>query len=70
MDVKVDMRFQCNLCNTIINHNYTQSDVLNNSYLELTCQNCGNTQSVSTSELIEKAKKSAIEELKKHFKIQ
>jgi transcription elongation factor Elf1 len=68
MDIKVEMKFQCKICNTIIDHNYTQSDVLNKSSLELTCQNCGNTQSASTSELIEKAKQSAIEEIKKHFK--
>lgn len=68
MDINVNMQFQCTKCNTIIKHNYTQDDVLSKSYLELTCQKCGNYQEVSTSNIIEKAKEEAIAEIKRNFK--
>ena len=69
MDIKVNMKFQCKNCNEIINHNYTQQDLLNYKILELTCQKCGTTNNVETSYLIDKAKEETIKEIKKNFKI-
>jgi len=34
MDIKVNMKFQCKNCNEIINHNYTQQDLLNHKTKE------------------------------------
>ena len=68
MEVKVNMKFQCKNCNEIINHNYTQQDLLNHKSLNLTCQKCGTTNNVETSYLIDKAKEEAIKEIKKNFK--
>jgi len=68
MEVKVNMKFQCKNCNEIINHNYTQQDLLDHDNLELTCQKCETTNIVKTSYLIDKAKEEAIKEIKKNFK--
>jgi len=68
MDIKVNLKFQCKNCNEIINHNYTQQDLLNNKSLNLTCQKCGTTNNVETSYLIDKAKEEAIKEIKKNLK--
>ncbi|MDF2804642.1 MAG: hypothetical protein K0S61_4547 [Anaerocolumna sp.] len=68
MDIKVEMEFICPECNTIIEHDYTDKDILNESHLDLTCQKCGYQEQVKTSVLIEKAKKKVIKDIEKSFK--
>ncbi|MDD4564406.1 MAG: hypothetical protein PHE79_02885 [Eubacteriales bacterium] len=68
MEINIDMKFECPKCKTIINHEYTQKDVTNLTYLILTCQNCGFNQQLKTSIIIDKAKEEAINEFKKYFK--
>lgn len=68
MDIKVKMQFQCKNCNEIINHNYTQQDLLKLDNLKLTCQNCGTSEQIKTFHLIKKAKEEAIKEIKRNFK--
>jgi predicted nucleic-acid-binding Zn-ribbon protein len=62
------MKFQCPQCKEIIQHDYKEKDLLNRTYLDLTCQNCNYTEQIKTAALIEKAKEEAIKEIKKNFK--
>lgn len=68
MEVKVEMQFKCPKCKEIIEHNYTEKDLLNRTHLELVCQNCGHCEKIETKILIEKAKQEAIKEIKKNYK--
>jgi len=70
IDIPVDIKFQCKGCGTIIEHNYTQQDILNLKQLDLTCQKCGKTDSIETSKLIEMAKEEAIKEIGKNFNLE
>lgn len=69
MSVDINMQFECPRCKEIIQHDYTQQDLLNKPHLDLTCQNCDYSEQVKTSVLIDKAKEAAIKELKKNFKL-
>lgn len=68
MDTNIEIKFECPKCKTIIEHDYTDKDILNRSHLDLTCQECGYQEQVKTSVLIEKAKQKVIKELEKMFK--
>jgi len=68
MNIKVNMKFQCKNCNELINHNYTQQDILKLDKLEFTCQKCNAKETIKTSYIIEKAKEEVINEIKKNFK--
>ena len=71
-EIKVDLTFICPKCGTTVEHNYTQDDVLNKEELEFNCE-CGYSEKVKTSTLIDKAmnatKKELEKELGKYFKM-
>ena len=68
MEAKLEIKFQCPECKTIIEHNYTEKDLLNNTCLDFTCQECNYFEQVKTSVIIEKAKQKVVKELQKKFK--
>lgn len=68
MELKINMEFICPQCNTTVQHDYTEKDILNNDYLDFTCQGCNYSEQVKTSIIIDKAKQEAIKGLKKILK--
>jgi RNase P subunit RPR2 len=66
IEIPVNMTFVCPKCGEIIKHDYTQQDLLDNEYLEFTCE-CDYIEKVKLSLLVDKAKEEAIKELTKQF---